>query len=86
MLKIQMLEQIVANENVSEDGQIAATGGGASNGRVGANGSANIGFSSSGSSKDENGETRSLNRSNRLSPQGYVVVKYCIISVEELIT
>lgn len=65
MLKIQMLEQIVANENIHEDGQIAAGGGGAA-----ASGTNSTSYSPSGSSKDENGETRSLNRSNRLSPQG----------------
>lgn len=75
MLKIQMLEQIVANENIHEDGQIAAGGGGAA-----ASGTSSAGYSPSGSSKDENGETRSLNRSNRLSPQGYVCFsEYCML-------
>lgn len=62
MLKIQMLEQIVANENVLEDDQVASVAAAA----AAASGSNNSG----GSSKDENEETKSLNRHNRLSPQG----------------
>lgn len=71
MLKIQMLEQIVANENVIEDSQIASGSGGGGRGSSG--GSKIPGLSppsSGGSSKDENEETKSLNRGNRLSPQG----------------
>lgn len=63
MLKIQMLEQIVANENVLEDDQVASVAAAA----AAASGSNNSG---GGSSKDENEETKSLNRHNRLSPQG----------------
>lgn len=63
MLKIQMLEQIVANENVLEDDQVASVAAAA----AAASGSINSG---GGSSKDENEETKSLNRHNRLSPQG----------------
>ncbi|XP_058826301.1 rap1 GTPase-activating protein 1 isoform X2 [Topomyia yanbarensis] len=65
MLKIQMLEQIVANENMIEDDQLAIGG----NGRGGGAGSGQCAGPSS-SPRDENDETKSLNSGTRLSPQG----------------
>lgn len=71
MLKIQMLEQIVANENVIEDGQIASAAAAAAGNAAGA-GTHSSSLSPPGSAgpKDEADETKSLNRNNRLSPQG----------------
>ncbi|XP_058055499.1 rap1 GTPase-activating protein 1 [Anopheles bellator] len=77
MLKIQMLEQIVTNENVIDDDDHRHAGGGAGGaggGRAGGQGpptSPNVlspMVSKHSSSADD--ETRSLNRGTRLSPQG----------------
>ncbi|XP_049282454.1 rap1 GTPase-activating protein 1 isoform X2 [Anopheles funestus] len=88
MLKIQMLEQIVTNENVIDDDDQQRHGGnGAGRGGAGAlspggplagsstPGSANLSPIATKTSPDRGGagpddETRSLNRSSRLSPQG----------------
>lgn len=87
MLKIQMLEQIVTNENVIDDADDQRHSGGAGRGAGALSpggpladgssrpGSANLSPIASKSSSTSGGagaddETRSLNRSSRLSPQG----------------
>uniref|UniRef100_A0A182QY11 Uncharacterized protein n=1 Tax=Anopheles farauti TaxID=69004 RepID=A0A182QY11_9DIPT len=86
MLKIQMLEQIVTNENVIDDDDQRHGGSGGAGGRTAAlspggqlaagsstPGSVNLSPIASKSSSSAGGaddETRSLNRSSRLSPQG----------------